>query len=349
MLSPPSPLYAHVLVLTFLASQIALPWQSTASAQTLSREQAENSAPGIKLFREGKYEEASKLLSKVVEKDKTDHRAWYYLGLSLMQQSKELKNASKALETALKLQPRSAATHTGLAYSYLLRNKLDEAEREAQEALRLDPKIADDHYIIGFVYLRKGAPEKALEKAQATIRLNSEFAEGYLLKCQALAGFQGDALIQDEKESSEERDIRYREAAEALEKYLELNPHSENEQIWIEQLESLRAWSKSPRQPWGERTVFTAREVTTRARVLSKPEPSYTGTAKQNQVTGTVILRAIFAADGTLKHILVVKGLPYGLTEAALRAARQIRFIPATLNGRNVGMYIQIEYNFALY
>ncbi len=47
--------------------------------------------------------------------------------------------------------------------------------------------------------------------------------------------------------------------------------------------------------------------------------------------------------------ITAVSGLPYGLTERAIAAARQIKFVPATKDGRPVSMYIQLEYNFNLY
>jgi len=38
-----------------------------------------------------------------------------------------------------------------------------------------------------------------------------------------------------------------------------------------------------------------------------------------------------------------------GLTLKAVQAARQIRFIPATVNGQPVSQWVQIEYNFNLY
>ncbi|MDT5059855.1 MAG: hypothetical protein QOH63_562, partial [Acidobacteriota bacterium] len=44
-----------------------------------------------------------------------------------------------------------------------------------------------------------------------------------------------------------------------------------------------------------------------------------------------------------------VSGLPNGLTERAIAAARQIRFTPAMKDGHAVSQYIQIEYNFNLY
>lgn len=95
--------------------------------------------------------------------------------------------------------------------------------------------------------------------------------------------------------------------------------------------------------------VFSGKEVTSKARVLSKPEPQYTEEARKNQITGTVVLRAVFTSGGQVTNIRSVSGLPYGLTERAIAAARQIRFTPATKDGRPVSMYIQLEYNFNLY
>jgi TonB family protein len=95
--------------------------------------------------------------------------------------------------------------------------------------------------------------------------------------------------------------------------------------------------------------IYSGKEVTSKARVLSKPEPQYTEEARKNQVTGTVVLRAVFTSGGQVTNIRAVSGLPYGLTERAIAAARQIKFSPATKDGHAVSMYIQLEYNFNLY
>jgi len=89
--------------------------------------------------------------------------------------------------------------------------------------------------------------------------------------------------------------------------------------------------------------------VTVRAQILRKPEPAYTEEARAAAIVGRVALRAVLAGDGTIQHLLVLRGLPYGLTEAALKAARQIKFVPASLNGQNVSTAVQLEYNFYLY
>ena len=95
--------------------------------------------------------------------------------------------------------------------------------------------------------------------------------------------------------------------------------------------------------------VYSSNAVTSKARILSRPEPQYTEEARRNQVTGTVVLRAVFSASGAVTNIKAVKGLPDGLTEKAISAARQIKFVPAQKDGRAVSQYIQIEYNFNLY
>jgi TonB family protein len=95
--------------------------------------------------------------------------------------------------------------------------------------------------------------------------------------------------------------------------------------------------------------IFTGRDVTTKARLLSKPEPQYTEEARKNQITGTVVLKVVFASSGQVTNIQTMRGLPYGLTEKAIAAARQIKFQPATKDGHQVSMWMQLEYNFNLY
>jgi len=83
--------------------------------------------------------------------------------------------------------------------------------------------------------------------------------------------------------------------------------------------------------------------------LLLKPEPQYTEEARRNQVTGTVMLRVVFASSGDVVQIRAVRSLPFGLTERAIAAARQIRFVPAMRGGHPVSVQMQLEYNFNLY
>lgn len=303
---------------------------------------------GIDLYQQKKYSEAADVLKQAIGKDKSDADAWYYLGLALITDPRSLKDASKSFETSVKLRPDFAGAHSGLAYALLLRDKTADAAREARKALAIDATIGDAYYILGVTRLRAGSREEALQNAETAIKLQPDVAQPYLLKSQALVNFMGEAVIGEPNDSAEDRKARTKAAADALARYLELNPNSEHKDTWTEQLESLRFFVNSGKS--GEtQSVFSTKDVTTKARVLTKPEPQYTDDARANQVTGTVILRCIFAADGTVKHFLIVRGLPFGLTEQSLRAARRIKFVPATKDGRPVSIFIQLEYNFSVF
>jgi TonB family protein len=95
--------------------------------------------------------------------------------------------------------------------------------------------------------------------------------------------------------------------------------------------------------------IFTGKDVTTKARLISKPEPQYTEEARKNQITGTVVLKCVFSSSGQVMNIRTVSGLPNGLTERAIAAAKMIKFVPATKDGHQVSMWMQLEYNFNLY
>ena len=83
-----------------------------------------------------------------------------------------------------------------------------------------------------------------------------------------------------------------------------------------------------------------------RLQILSKPDAGYTEEARRNNVRGQVVLRVLFAATGHVTQISVVKGLPHGLTERAIAAARLITFEPAELDGKKVDYPLTVVYNF---
>lgn len=95
--------------------------------------------------------------------------------------------------------------------------------------------------------------------------------------------------------------------------------------------------------------VLRGNEVDERARLLSKPEPLYTEHARKYWVKGTVVLRVAFSRTGQVTNIIVVRSLPHGLMLRAIKAAKNIKFVPATKDGQPVSTFIQLEYNFNLY
>ena len=70
------------------------------------------------------------------------------------------------------------------------------------------------------------------------------------------------------------------------------------------------------------------------AEIVFKPNPVYTDEARRLRLEGEVLLEVVLGANGQLKINKVVRGLGHGLDEAAVKAAEQIRFKPATRDGQ---------------
>lgn len=97
--------------------------------------------------------------------------------------------------------------------------------------------------------------------------------------------------------------------------------------------------------PVGEKNALSD----TPLKIISKPRHYYTEVAKKNNVTGTVKLKVTFLASGQIGAIAVVEGLPDGLTEEAVKAARGIRFSPAVVNGVPRTVAKVVTYTFTIY
>jgi len=93
----------------------------------------------------------------------------------------------------------------------------------------------------------------------------------------------------------------------------------------------------------------TPAAISERLQILSKPRPGYTEAARAENTEGSVVLRVTFLASGSIGGVTPVKSLPDGLTEAAIEAAKQIEFKPATHYGQTVTITKQIEYTFSIY
>ncbi|HEX8291102.1 MAG TPA: TonB family protein [Pyrinomonadaceae bacterium] len=317
---------------------------------------------GVALYRRGDVKGAVKEFRAVVKRRQDDPLAWVYLGQALARRG-ELKDARKALDAALKLDPGYARAHSSLAYVHVVSGKDGAAEAAAAKAIALDPKLTDAHYVLGLLRLRQGAWPKALEEADAIIKLDPKVTGAYLLKAQALLGlFDSASMIlaeggrgahdHDEAAVGERRVARtqwLREASESLAEYLRLRPDAEDADRLREDLAALRFYAEASSSADPARKVYTASDGVSRAVLLAKPEPGFTEDGRRAGVNGTVRLRAVLGADGTVKHILVLRRLGHGLTEKAVAAARQIKFKPATLAGRPVSQYVVLEYNFNVY
>ncbi|HEX6729012.1 MAG TPA: energy transducer TonB [Pyrinomonadaceae bacterium] len=97
----------------------------------------------------------------------------------------------------------------------------------------------------------------------------------------------------------------------------------------------------------GEKT-YLPKEVDTKALIRVQPEPKYTREARRAGAQGYVILKVLLSAKGNIDRVRVVRPLPFGLTENAIRAACGIKFDPAIKNGAPVSQWVTLEYTFRL-
>ncbi len=81
---------------------------------------------------------------------------------------------------------------------------------------------------------------------------------------------------------------------------------------------------------------------------IVSPQPQYTEIARKARVQGVVIVQAIINKEGNVTNVKVLKGLPMGLAEEAVKAIKRWKFKAATLNGKPVDVYYNLTVNFRL-
>ena len=105
------------------------------------------------------------------------------------------------------------------------------------------------------------------------------------------------------------------------------------------ELVSRRSGAAAPAAPLAGGVVKEPRKI-------RDVKPLYPGAARAAQATGTVIIEARIAEDGTVRDAHVVRGVPL-LDEAALGAVRQWLFTPTLLNGAPVDVMMTATVTFA--
>jgi TonB family protein len=239
-----------------------------------------------------------------------------------------------------------------------------------RHALKIKPDFAIAHYRLGWLYVETGNYSEALkahEQASAFTGLNQFNLK--LEKSAALHAIGWDYYCME----------KYDEAIEAYQNSLQYDSRYQDSLYEIgrikivqgdrDEVGQIAGKLKSPYNEWllKELSFVTPRTRTTptppsgptnnpeqmtgsrRPNILYKEKAKYTEIARQHWIRGTVVLNVIFAADGQLGTVRVIRALPYGLTAQALTAAEKIRFEPAVKEGQAVSVRGNIEYSFNLY
>lgn len=104
--------------------------------------------------------------------------------------------------------------------------------------------------------------------------------------------------------------------------------------------------AQTPGNSPAEEKVYTVDEVTKMAAIIERPKPEYRKEAGEKDVDGVVVLNVVLSSTGKVRDVSVVKGLSLAQNNAATKAARQIKFIPAVKDGVPVSQSLTIEYPF---
>jgi protein TonB len=82
---------------------------------------------------------------------------------------------------------------------------------------------------------------------------------------------------------------------------------------------------------------------------VTVPQVAYPPAARRQQVEGTVTLEVTVGRDGKVLQVKVVRGIGYGLDEAAIRALKSATFKPAVgSDGRAMIYTLRYRYTFRI-
>jgi tetratricopeptide (TPR) repeat protein len=133
---------------------------------------------GMRLYREGKYNEAIEAFRQVVNLHLNSFMAWYYLGASLLVE-RRYSEAIEPLKIALDLQPDYVQAHLALGDAYLKNGETDEARASYLRALDLQPGYAPGHDGLGRMYESLGKVDDAEAEYRKALEINIAFADAY--------------------------------------------------------------------------------------------------------------------------------------------------------------------------
>lgn len=234
----------------------------------------------------------------------------------------------------LALSLETSEENTIAAQIAFLRGESNHAVELAKNAISLDA----DNYEANYVLARLTSD---LAKVNRAVALKPDFAPAHRLKAVLL--LEQFSTLKDEIKQTARKNL-----LETL-RILLLLPDLHDADFWREQRESLIALSDYQTPEVTKRTGLPQTATQNNFKILSKPSPDYTDTARATNTSGSVRLQITFAADGQIKNVLAVKMLPFGLTQQAVSAAKRMTFEPEIKNGKPVSVTKIVEYTFRIY
>jgi TonB family protein len=238
---------------------------------------------------------------------------------------RDLGEAKKTLKRALKLKDDSSEAWLLLARVHRLEGKKDDAFKYVKKAIASDAGYVQAQTFYARLLFEAGKAEQARTQLKTALAMTPKDPNAYVLS--------GEVYLQEKK---------YKEAVDAFEHGIKIAPANDtgttDTQAWVDGIKRYLAF----------KTQHTDDTVSTLPIMKNRPRPNYTEEARGARTQGLVRLILLINDTGDVTDLLVISGLPHGLTAEAIRAARRIRFSPALKGGIPVEHWQEIEVEFNL-
>ena len=234
-------------------------------------------------------------------------------------------DAKKALKRALKLKDDSSEAWLLLARVHRLEGKKDDAFKYVKKAILSSADYVQAQTFYARLLFEAGKVEQARTQLKTALAMTPKDPNAYVLS--------GEVYLQDRK---------YKEAVEAFEHGIRIAPANDpgttDTQAWVDGIKRYLAFQSQHQDD----------TVSTLPIMKNRPRPDYTEEARRARTQGLVRLIMLINEAGDVTDLMVISGLPHGLTGEAVRAARRIRFSPALKGGIPVEHWQEIEVEFNL-
>lgn len=122
------------------------------------------------LQRQGRYQQAERVLGQAARRDPQDYTAYLALGNIQMYQLNDLDGAARNYKDALERNPRLVLGKTSLAQVYIRQGKLKEAGKVYEDLRETRDLTYQGLYDLGRIYVRTGRPDEGVRTIRTAQR-----------------------------------------------------------------------------------------------------------------------------------------------------------------------------------
>ncbi len=132
---------------------------------------------GIACYRAGYWEEAVLALQRAMELDPVDYLSCYYIGLIMLKNENDAKDAEEYFKKCVRLKPDFGDGYKELGNLYVQRGEYKNAVRAFRDVLRIEGGQKEAHYQLGFAYAMMKDFESARREYQYLKNVDPDLAQ----------------------------------------------------------------------------------------------------------------------------------------------------------------------------